>query len=324
MRVLLIRLGAFGDIIHTLPLLHDLHQAGHEVHWLCESRWAQVLDGNPLVHQIHGLSRRPQRAERLRMGRQLRAIGFDVTIDAQGLAKSALWHALVKAPIRLGFRPPRAREGAHLLANRRLPALGVHVIDQQRSLGRGLHIRAQGTPYFPLPAWTEEQDWADNWLAEQRLHLPVALNVGAGWPSKVWPKSYQIEWLQHAAQHGLRPLVIWGSPAEHDVANDLCAAEPAAVLAPYTTLPQLAALLRRAALLVSGDTGPLHLAAAVNCPTVGLFGPVPFERNGPRGEYHPNLQAKAPPWERKRAELVDWSELSSKRVWELSLEIRRT
>ena len=294
MRVLLIRLGAFGDIIHTLPLLADLHAAGHQVDWLCEARWAQVLRGNPLINRIHGLPRRPSRAERIAMGRKLRRMHYDVTIDAQGLAKSALWHPLVKAPIRLGFRPPRAREGAQLMANRRLKAEGVHVIDQQRSLGRGLHIRQSGPPIF-LPAWDEEQVWADQWLDEKELSLPVALNVGAGWPSKVWPKTYQQEWLQRAAEAEKRPLVIWGSPAEEAIADELCAAVPAAVKAPYTTLPQLAALLKRCAVLVSGDTGPLHMAAAVSCPTVGLFGPVPFERNGPRGERHPNLQAKAPP-----------------------------
>jgi heptosyltransferase-1 len=323
MRVLLIRLGAFGDIIHTLPLLHDLHAAGHTVDWLCESRWAQVLDGNPLVNRIHGLPRRPSRAERIAAGRQLRRIGYGVTIDAQGLAKSAIWHSLVKAPIRLGFRPPRAREGAQLLANRRLAAKGEHVIDQQRSLGRGLRITAHSAPQFPLPAWNDQQSWADAWLDEQQLDKPIALNVGAGWPSKVWPKDYQLGWLKLAAEAGKRPLVMWGSPDEEAVAKELCAAVPSAVMAPYTTLPQLAALQRRCAVLVSGDTGPLHLAAAVACPTVGLFGPVPFTRNGPRGKRHPNLQAKAPTWERKRTELVDWTALSSKRVWDLCQDVAR-
>lgn len=323
MRVLLVRLGAFGDLIHTLPLAADLHTCGHQLHWLCEERWAQVLQGSPVISRIHTCSRRPDRAEYRRLARQLHDAAFDAVIDAQGLAKSARWAWLSGAPKRLGFRPPRSREGAWLLANRRLPALGVHVVDQQRSLARGLGLRPAGPPRFALPAWKAEAESARAWLQAQKLQRPLALNVGAGWPSKVWPADQQRRWLELAAAAGQRPLVIWGSPAEEQLARELCRAVAQAVLAPPTSLPELAGLLDHCGLLVSGDTGPLHLAAARGCPTIGLFGPVPMERNGPRGQAHPNLQAKSPAWERKRADLVDWSDLNAERVWQLAQTLQR-
>lgn len=323
MRILLVRLGAFGDLIHTLPLLADLTAAGHEIHWLCEARWSVVLAGNPLISAIHGLSRRPSRHERRVMAKRLQAIAFDAAIDAQGLAKSARWLAASGAPLRLGFRPPRAREGAQLLANRRLPAVGIHVIDQQRSLARGLGLRPQGPPRFPLPPWPIERAWAAQWLTEQQLSWPIALNVGAGWPSKVWPLASQMAFVKLLSEAGWRVLIIWGSAAERQVAEQLAASQQQAVLAPPTGIAQLAALLGRCGVLVSGDTGPLHLAAALGCPTLGLFGPVPMERNGPRGAQHPNLQASAPLWERKRADLVDWSALSPERVAKLAQQLRR-
>lgn len=317
MDVLIVRLGAFGDIIHTLPLAVDLHRAGHRVHWLCEERWRQIIAGSPAVHQIHGIPRRAGMAAQRTIARRLRRThAFDAVIDAQGLAKSAWWLWALSSPIRIGFRRGRAREGAWLLSNRRVSASCTHVIDQQRclGLGLGLGLRPQGPAQWLLPAWDQQNQWAQQWLQEQDLSQPYALNVGAGWPSKVWPEDYQRSFLQLLAMQGQRPLIIWGSPAEYQLAQQLHAQVPDSVLAPDTDIPRLAGILRHCRALVSGDTGPLHLAAACDCPTVGLFGPVPAERNGPRGRQHHNLQASAPAWERKRADLVDWSQLTPERV----------
>src|SRR5262245_37323897 len=118
MKVLVVRLGAFGDIIHTLPLAADLAKAGHQVDWLCEERWLPVLTGSPVLHAVHGFPRWAlkgdasllKRLSALRtLVRNLRAQHFDAVIDAQGLAKSALASALCGAPLRIGHARPRAR-----------------------------------------------------------------------------------------------------------------------------------------------------------------------------------------------------------------------
>lgn len=325
MRVLVVRLGAFGDIVHTLPLAADLHAAGHRVHWLCEDRWAAVLDGSPAVTALHqlprgrwkreGSGRLARLADMRHLRRELRAQAFDAVIDAQGLAKSAWWSLASGARRRIGHARPRARELSWLASAERTPCTATHVIDQQRALGGPL-LDAPATEAwrFPLPAWNDQRSWAAGWMAEHQLDRPWALNVGAGWPTKVWPEERQRECLAALVARGQRPLVVWGSPAEREVAEGLVATVAGCVLAPPTDLPQLGALLARCRLLVSGDTGPLHLALAVGCPAVGLFGPVPAERNGPRGPGYRTLQAPGAAWERKDVAKVDMGAISAAQV----------
>ena len=306
MRILIVRLGAFGDILHTLPMAADLAAAGHCVSWLCEDRWASVLEGSPIITTIHRLPRKLLRTGHLvarvqalaALSRELRVGAYDVVIDAQGLAKSAVAAWVSGAALRVGHDRPRAREGAWLVAHRRVPTTAVHVIDQQRDLGRALGTRPTTAWSFPLPAWGAERRWAADWLAEVRLTRPWMLNVGAGWPSKVWPEERQIGFARAAAERGLPLVLVWGSPGERLVAERIIDAADYGVLAPPTTLPQLAGLLAQAAVVVSGDTGPLHMALAVGVPAVGLFGPVPAERNGPRGWGYRTLQAPGAAWER--------------------------
>jgi heptosyltransferase-1 len=307
MRILIVRLGAFGDIVHTLPMAADLFAAGHRVSWLCEDRWATVLAGSPIISTIHRLPRKVLRSgtlsERVRalagLAQELRMASYDVVIDAQGLAKSAVAAWASGAALHIGHARPRAREGAWLVAQRRVPTTAVHVIDQQRDLTRGLAL-TPSTPWsFPLPAWIEERSWAADWLEEMRISRPWMLNVGAGWPSKVWPEERQIGLALAAAEQGLPLVLVWGSPAERVVAERIIDAADYGILAPPTSLPQLAGLLAQAAVVISGDTGPLHLALAVGVPAVGLFGPVPAERNGPRGWGYRTLQAPGAAWERR-------------------------
>ena len=306
MRILIVRLGAFGDILHTLPLAADIVRAGHEVSWLCEDRWASVLEGSPAISGIHRLARKVLRTgtllARIRvlasLTHELRIADFDVVIDAQGLAKSALAACFSGAALRLGHGAPRAREGAWLPLHRRCVSSAVHVIDQQRDLGKLLGVDQQGSWVFLLPAWLAEREWAAAWLADAGLSRPWMLNVGAGWPSKVWPEERQIGFVRALAARRTQVVVVWGSAAERAVAERIIDAADHGVLAPPTTLPQLAGLLAQATVVVSGDTGPLHLALALDSPAVGLFGPVPAERNGPRGRGYRTLQAPGSAWER--------------------------
>ncbi|MDA3963181.1 MAG: glycosyltransferase family 9 protein [Planctomycetota bacterium] len=335
MRVLIVRLGAFGDIVHTLPLAADLDAAGCQVHWLCEDRWSCLLAGSAAVTQVHQLPRAawkrqpPAGRARLlklrRLVRELRAQHFDAVIDAQGLAKSALWAALSGAKIRIGHRPPRAREASWLLSQERSPATAEHVIDQQRALSLPLLTqRHPGRPWrFPLPAWAEQRAWAQEWLAAHDLHHPWVLNVGAGWPSKVWPAERQAAFVAAARSAGHDTLVVWGSPAEHDLAVRAVAEAPGAVLAPATDIPQLGGLLAQAGVLVSGDTGPLHLSLALGTPAVGLFGPVPARRNGPRGGHYRCLQAPGAAWERKDAAKGRMDAISVEQVMAAASEVAR-
>jgi len=268
-----------------------------------------VLEGSPVVGRIHRLPRKllrsaplPQRIAAVQsLVRELRRSAYDVVIDAQGLAKSAFFSILSGSTRRLAHAPPRARELSWLGAET-IPATAEHVIDQQLGLVAGLGLKPPAAWEFPLPAWPAERAWARHWLAERSLERAWMINVGAGWPTKVWPE----ERLQAcaAACTGRPCVLLWGNAAERAVAERLAAATGAA-LAPDTSIPQLAGLLDRAGVLISGDTGPLHLARALGTPAVGLFGPVPMERNGPRGPAWRNLQAPGAAWERRDVSKVD-------------------
>ncbi len=337
MRVLIVRLGAFGDIVHTLPLAADLAAAGHELGWLCEDRWAPLLRGSPAIARLHELPRRRLREPGCTLGRralllrrllrEVRAGAYDAVIDAQGLAKSALLARCAGAPQRIGHRRPRARELSWLLSRRRTPALAEHVIDQQRALG--LPLLGGGRPAapwrFPLPAWAAEREWAARWFEKQRLPThgpgrPWMLNVGAGWPTKVWPVKRQIEFARALGRRRQPLVLVWGSPAEHDLAEEIAGEAGSGLVAPPTTIPQLAALLAGAALVVSGDTGPLHLSQAVGTPAIGLFGPVPATRNGPRGRGYRTLQAPGAAWERRDVTKVDMGAISIEDVFARAVE----
>jgi heptosyltransferase I len=341
MRVLIVRLGAFGDIIHTLPLAADLHRAGHSISWVCEDRWACVLQDNPAILRVHQLPRKALRNALLvqrwlllrRLMREIRACNYDVVIDAQGLAKSALIAATSGAHRSIGHARPRSREGAWLVSDRCIPVVAEHVIDQQRALGLPILSgktaqKAAGGWTFPLPEWKTQRAWAVEWLSRQGLDprrgaRALMLNVGAGWPTKVWPQERQSAFAQICAARGLPLVLVWGSPAEHDLARSIVATCPATHLAPPTTIPQLAGLIAQAGVLVSGDTGPLHLGLALGVPAVGLFGPVPATRNGPRGHGYRTLQAPGAAWERKDVTKVNMGALSAEAVLEQALAVMR-
>ena len=322
MRALIVRLGAFGDILHTLPLAADLTAAGWTVDWVCEDRWAPVVAGAATT--IHTLPRRALRDrarpwwDRARLlGKALAELrqGHDAVIDAQGLAKSAAVALAARGDRLIGHARGRARECAWLAAGVQVPTVHVHVIDQQRRLALPLTGREPAGPWrFPLPAWQAERAWAAAWLATQGTERPWILNVGAGWPTKVWPAERQTEFARTVCASGRRLLLAWGSHGEHAAAAAVAAAVPGTLLAPETSIPQLAGLLAAAPVVVSGDTGPLHLARALDVPAIGLFGPVPAARNGPQGSRWKNLQAPGDAWERRDVSRVDMGAITADQV----------
>jgi lipopolysaccharide heptosyltransferase I len=319
MRVLVVRLGAFGDIVHTLPLAADLRAAGHRVGWICEDRWADLLRHNPVVDAVHLFPRKAirggpwaERAGALRAClRAVRGAAYDAVIDAQGLAKSAALAIASAAPERVGHAWPRAREGSWLAMRRRVAPEATHVIDQQRALAAPLGAPSTGSWRFPLPPWEVERRWADDWLASRSLASPWLLNVGAGWPTKVWPEERQAQLARLLAERRTPLVYAWGSAGERSAAERIAAAAGWGELAPPTSIPQLGALISRSAVMVSGDTGPLHLALALGTPALGLFGPVPAERNGPRGPGYRCLQAPGAAWERRDVSKVDMGAITA-------------
>jgi lipopolysaccharide heptosyltransferase I len=276
-KVLLVRLGALGDIVHAVPAALTLAAVpGSEIDWLVDARHRPVLDLFDLP--VRPIVTTPQLGELWKTIVALRRRVYDVAIDLQGLIKSATFARLSGARRVVGFARHVLREPMAALLYTEFIDPGVygHVIQKNVALasaaagGAGplkitLPLKPESAPFGGVPA------------------VPYAvLNPGAGWSNKRWPpERFGAVADRLRRDHGLAVMVTWG-PGEEPLARAVVdSSAGAAQQAPPTALPELLALVRHAQLVVAGDTGPLHLAAAAATPIVGLFGPTDPGRNGP-------------------------------------------
>lgn len=307
--ILLVKLSAIGDVLHGVPTAVQLKDAfpGVTVGWVVEGRSADVLEGHRAIDRVfrlpRGWAKRP--AEILRLRRDMLAFAPDVTIDMQGLFKSALVTLLAGSPIRIGHARPEAREGSWMVTHHRVTPSAAHVVARNCGLLAPLGIPA-GFPRFDMPRWPLARARMEGWIESLGPGAaPVILNPGAGWPSKLWPEDrFAAVAARLFQEHRRRVVVVWGGKQERAMAERIASAGRA-ILAPQTSLQELGELCRLAALVISSDTGPLHLAAAVGTPCVGLFGPVPATRNGPWGAGHVTVEPPAaarPPWHERKTD----------------------
>lgn len=271
MRILVIRMGAMGDVIHTLPAVAALRQAfpDCETTWVIDPKWAPLLDGNPHLNRVLLFDRKRLSVMRSAVG-ELRRQQFDLAVDFQGLIKSAGLARISGAPIRWGFENANLREpAAGVFYTHRATATAAHVVDKNLGLAAAATGHAANqAPQAPIPPGKPEGD------------LPAGPFVlacpHAGWASKQWPFEY---YAKLAAMLPC-PLVLNGPPPARD---ELLAAAGNKALVHLSSLPGLIDATRRAAAIVGVDSGPLHLAAALDKPGVAIFGPTDPARNGPYG-----------------------------------------
>ncbi len=299
-RILICRLSHIGDCILTLPLVKAIRQAKPDswIAWAVEKPTTQLLDGHPDVDQLitipKGWMKRPGTIWQVR--RELRQWNFDVSIDPQSIAKSAMLARLSGAAKRIGFRGPHGRELSPWFNNQTVLPESSHLVDRTLELLPCLDIDVPERAVFDLPIREDAYDHAENFLNERGLkNDPVIIcNPGASWPSKRW----ETERFGHVAKRlhektKLVTVVTWAGDSELEMAMSICrAAEGAAILAPRTDLQQLAAMLALGNLFVGCDTGPLHLAAAMGTPCVGLYGPTRPQDSGAYGTHHFAIQNK--------------------------------
>lgn len=279
-RLLVVRLGSLGDLVHTLPAVAALRRAHAtaEVDWLVDAPHRELLTLVPVISSIVTLADRSIGAW-LDARRELRRRRYDMALDFQGLVKSAVLARLSGAARVLGFDRRGAREGAAaLFYSERVAGEGGHVIDKNLRLAAAAGARTD-VKAFPIgPAVSAALET----IRAERPGRFAAINPGAGWPNKRWPAASFGRVATHVRdRHGLQSIVLWG-PGEEGLARDVVAASGgAAFVAPPTRLADLVAIAREAGLMVSGDTGPTHIAAAVGTPVVSVFGPTNPARNGP-------------------------------------------
>jgi ADP-heptose:LPS heptosyltransferase len=298
-RILIVRLTAIGDVVHGVPVACALRRElpNSFIAWIAEGRAGDVLEGHPALDMLIRVPRRFWKSppEIWKLRKRLRDLHFDIAIDLQCLTKSAVTARLSGARRRIGRAGVEGRELSRMFNNELIDAGGAHVIEQYLSMLKPLGITSPAVE-FNLPEHESDAATIDTFLRANGLvgHRFAVLNPGAGWPSKIWPTERYGElasYLSH--KHGLRSIAAWGLPAETALAESIVAASDGdAVLAPPTSMLELAAICRRAALFVGSDTGPMHLAVAVGTPAISMHGPSRADWCGAYGPQNIRMQIR--------------------------------
>lgn len=295
-RILIVRLSHIGDCLLTIPLAVALREAFPcaTIGWAVEPPSDQLLACVPEIDQVLKLPRKWSKSASgwLAVRRIVRSFAPDVTIDPQSLTKSALLAAFSGAPKRIGLARPEGRELAPWLATELVATTKPHLVDRTLETLRGLN-RQPVEPRWNLVVPQTEQAFADGLIAAEGLSETFAvINPGGTWPAKRWlPERFAEAASFLHRRRGVRSLVVWAGEQERTWAESIVARAPeAASLAPRTSLVELAAILKRAAFYLGGDSGPMHLAQAVGTRCAALFGPTLPARCGPYGPGHVTLQ----------------------------------
>ena len=295
MKILIVKLGSIGDIIHTLPALAAIRAAfpEAEISWAVETRVAEILRGNALVNNLIELDTRSLRGGKiienilLNAARQIKALrkySFDVALDFQGLLKSAAIAKLSKAKRRCGFDKASMRESASrfLLTETFEVPQKIHIIRKNLALAQKALKITIPNENFAFPIFTEaEHKLEAEKIIKQTSENYAILNPAGGWITKLW----------HAENFGTLADRIWEetglvsivatAPNEIELAEKVLAnSRSGKVFLMQPSLKGFYELAKRARIYVGGDTGPTHLAVAANAPVVGIFGPTEWWRNG--------------------------------------------
>jgi heptosyltransferase I len=306
-KILLIKLSAVGDVVHTLPVLNKLRRRypNAQIDWLVTPAIGELLQHHPALNHVIEFERDTSAppwawaalSSYARLAMKLRPIGYDLAIDLHCQVRSAFLAFMSGASVRIGFDKERpevwansrtvtddfrkhawqgAREGAWLFYTHRipLPTMDVHVIDHYQSVGTLLGFDAGPTDFsFRIPQ--AAHDRIDSLLRQRGIRdaRPVIIAPRGNWETKRWPDEKSAEIARHFLERG-QTVVLVGAPRERAVGENIARLAPGVVdLTGETTLSELAALISRAALCIAHDSGPMHLAVALDRPVVALFGP---------------------------------------------------
>lgn len=285
-RILLIKLRAIGDVLLSTPTIYNLRQAypNATIDFLTEEFAADVVRGNLWVNDVIAFNKKKDGS--IGLLREIRSRKYDLVIDLFCNPRSALVTKISGARTRVGY-PFRGRKYAYNVYVTSRSDF-VHNVEFNLDVLRRLEIPIiSSQPFFPIDE--QSKTFADEWVQKENLKnkTVVGLNPSGGWKTKRWG-------LEHFAQFGdcvaekynAEVVLVWGPGEKHDAEIILKTMRHHPHIIPQTSLKQLGAILQQCSYVVSNDSGPMHISAAVGVPTLGIFGPTTPRLQGPFGEKH--------------------------------------
>jgi len=294
-RILIVKLSSIGDVVHTLPALSALRKRFPEsyIAWVVKKQIADIITNHPHLDEVINYEGIRKTAKKLR------SLKFDLAIDLQGLFRSGLLTFLSRAKTRLGFSRANSRELNYLFLNQRVTPgeEDRHVIDKNLSLLRPLGIEVEEKEFI-IQVSGENREYIANFFKKEGIisnNILIALNSRASWPSKLWPEERWAELADRLIEELKAKIVLlWGAGEKDLVDRIVRMTKNKPIISCKTNLKELAVLISKCKLFVGGETGPLHIACALNIPTIALIGPTDSVRNGPYGEGHIVIEKSLP------------------------------
>lgn len=299
MKILIVKPSSLGDIIHSLPLLNSLKTRYPHctVDWVISNNLSGILSDHPLIHRLIPFNKDAWKKtgnipstlkEVLDFRRALKRERYDMVIDLQGLLRSGIITHIVSAPVKIGFRS--AREGSRIFYSKTVPVNGTaHAVDRNLEIARFVGA-SSGKPVFPLPVDREAREKVRNLLGGTEGYAVIIPT--ARWKSKQWPQHRFSSLIS-----GMRiPCVLTGNENDMSAVRNIIdhAKGKCLNLCGKTDLKGLVALIEGARVLVSADSGPMHIGRALGVPVVALFGPTDPHRTGPYGWQNDNDPDRPP------------------------------
>jgi heptosyltransferase-1 len=288
MRILIIKPSSLGDIVHSLPFLKSLRDTFPEIsiEWVISKSLSEILEGNPLVDRLIMFDKdswkQPRRLtktvrEMKNFIKEIRSERYDMIVDLQGLLRSGLMTFLAQSPLKLGFKD--AREGSRLFYHRAVSTNGVlHAVDRYLEMGKSIGVKTDDIK-FPIHIDTAEEERINGLIGDLSEYIVIV--PSARWDTKKWP----------AKNFGMlisklsTPCVITGSKSEQKTIEQVMhfSTGKGINLCGKTSLKQLISLIAGAKMVISNDSGPMHIGAALGVPVLALFGPTDPLKTGPYG-----------------------------------------
>ena len=302
--ILIVKLSAIGDVVHTLPLLEVLRKNFPEarIDWVVEEEASRIIDGHNDIDHVIVSHRKSWQKSLLKPGgrssvlrdireflRKLRSQEYDLIIDVQGLFKSGILTGLSKGRRKIGFTGGREGSSFFLTEPPHFFDYNLHALDRYLKAAEYLDCRCDSwkgdIPIRPSDKRVVEQLLSENRLDNERL---LAINPMARWKTKLWEPARFARLADMIAKESSARVIFTGGPQDRAVVDEIVAQmESSPVnLTGRTSLKALAHLYSRCRLLITTDTGPMHIAAAMGTPVVALFGPTAPWRTGPYGKTH--------------------------------------